>query len=165
MKIDGRLEKCGGGWRCGGGIYACLIVVSPNIDAKNAVFLRTTLPRMFMYWISLWTTYGMPIWILCDIIVVFCACIPPYKQRWFISLLISKVPFSNFVIWVFREVICFYKLLRTFPPGCSIWPHRGTMVSYLPHTPLINIHMNITEHNTMLFPFSCNDNLFLLLQK
>lgn len=50
MKIDGRLEKCGGGWRCGGGgIYACLIVVSPNIDAKNAVFLRKTLPRMFMY--------------------------------------------------------------------------------------------------------------------
>lgn len=138
MKIDGRLEKCGGGWRCvggGGGIYACLIVVSPNIDAKNAVFLRTTLPRMFMYWISLWATYGMPIWILCDIIVVFCACIPPYKQRWFISLSISNVPFSNFVIWVFREVICFYKLLRTFPPGCSIWPHRGTMVSYLPHTP------------------------------
>lgn len=52
MKIDGRLDKCGGGWRCvwgGGGIYACLIVVSLNIDAKNAVFLRTTLPRMFMY--------------------------------------------------------------------------------------------------------------------
>lgn len=28
MKIDGHLEKCGGGWRGGGGIYACFIVVS-----------------------------------------------------------------------------------------------------------------------------------------
>lgn len=137
MKIGGRLEKCGGGWRCvgGGGYIRLLNRCKPKYRCEKCFFLRTTLPRMFMYWISLWTTYGMPIWILCDIIVVFCACIPPYKQRWFISLLISKVPFSNFVIWVFREVICFYKLLRTFPPGCSIWPHRGTMVSYLPHTP------------------------------
>lgn len=51
MKIDGRLEKCGGGWRCegGGGIYACLIVVSPNIDAKKcSLFTYNPSPHVYV---------------------------------------------------------------------------------------------------------------------
>lgn len=36
MKKGGLLEKCGVGGK-GGGIYACLIVVSLNVEGTNAI--------------------------------------------------------------------------------------------------------------------------------
>lgn len=88
-------------------------------------------------------------------VIVLCACTQPYKQRRFISLSISKVPILLFCNLILRGVTCFYKLSRTFPPGSSIWLHRGITVSLLPQTlsPLINTRIDINEHNALLFPF------------